>query len=882
MKFIKRLIWFSVFMTILGFGASLVISKYYEGSLKTLAVQQINKQLAAEIGVDDVQLTVFKKFPYTSLEFQNVWAKDALIKVGEQDTFFYFHHAYLQFNLVDILKNRFILREITLEDGFINPRVDKEGYDNYHIFKKTESKTNDFLINLEQVTLNNVEVDYEEAARKDQIQFDAHHAYLKGLFSKDEFELDIYGEFDMRVCELKSTQWVTNRDLNVDFGLYINSSTKHYDIRRGGLEVDNSLDFEIEGTIDNASHTLIDLNVKGKNLDIVRSLALLPKRYSKSLEAYKSEGEITFSSNIIGQVSNNRTPKITADFAIKNGTIVEKTKKIELRNLNLDGLYTGNNNLELTNVSFQFDGGLVQGDYKMKGTKHPLVEVNLVGVFDLEITKNFLGLDTLSVIQGNMKIDANYKGMVDDISNLKLSDLERAKTSGAVNLKNVNFKVKGSDKYYKNINADLALHGNDVLINELSGSVINSDFSLTGIFSNMMAFLLIDGQKLTVEAEFNSSKLDFNELLSSNVDESDTAYSVVLPENINLNLKANVGEVLFRRFSATDISGIMKFSNSKLKISPLQFNSMDGEYQANCIFYPVNGGNYRAVIGANITQIDIKKLFYDFENFGQEELTSKHLKGNANATVNFKTDFTSKLKVNPKKIYTNIDITISDGELIRFKPLYSVSDYIKSNKLLNIFIKSADFKKELEHIKFNTLRNQILIKNEVITIPKMEINSSAMNMVVEGTHTFNNEINYKMNFYLSELLTRNGDRENSQGRTQVYLTMTGTTENPIVEYEKNTISETAKDEVRKEKQAVKQAFKDEFGLFNNDTTLIEAEQSDEKLEFAIEWDEDDSQNKIQKKEGENNKTTKQKFLNILKEEKEKKNTDDFDFDDDDF
>jgi hypothetical protein len=139
-----------------------------------------------------------------------------------------------------------------------------------------------------------------------------------------------------------------------------------------------------------------------------------------------------------------------------------------------------------------------------------------------------------------------------------------------------------------------------------------------------------------------------------------------------------------------------------------------------------------------------------------------------------------------------------------------------------------------------------------------------------------------MNFYLSELLTRNGERENSQGRTQVYLTMTGTTDNPIVEYEKNTISETAKDEVQKEKQAVKQAFKDEFGLFNNDTTLIEAEQSEEKLEFAIEWDEDDSENKIQKKEGENNKTTKQKFLNILKEEKEKKNTDDFDFDDDDF
>ncbi|MBL4625615.1 MAG: hypothetical protein JKY42_10825 [Flavobacteriales bacterium] len=60
MKFIKRLIWFVIFISLLGFAGSLVISKYYEGSLKAFAVQQINKQLAGEIGVDEVRLTVFK------------------------------------------------------------------------------------------------------------------------------------------------------------------------------------------------------------------------------------------------------------------------------------------------------------------------------------------------------------------------------------------------------------------------------------------------------------------------------------------------------------------------------------------------------------------------------------------------------------------------------------------------------------------------------------------------------------------------------------------------------------------------------------------------------------------------------------------------------
>ncbi len=87
MKFIRRLIWFLVFSAIIGFGGSLYLAKNYENSLKVFAVKQINKQLAAEIGVEDVQFTVFKKFPFTSLEFTNVLAKDAMIKVGEQDTF---------------------------------------------------------------------------------------------------------------------------------------------------------------------------------------------------------------------------------------------------------------------------------------------------------------------------------------------------------------------------------------------------------------------------------------------------------------------------------------------------------------------------------------------------------------------------------------------------------------------------------------------------------------------------------------------------------------------------------------------------------------------------------------------------------------------------
>lgn len=880
MKFIKRLIWFLVFVAIIAATGSFVIVFKYEGDIKNFVVVQINKQLATEIDVKEVQLSVFKKFPYTSLEFQNVLAKDALITIGEKDTFFYFQHAYLQFNLIDILKNKYVLREITLEDGFINPRVDKKGYDNYHIFKKTESNTNDFLINLEKVTLNNVEVDYIEEQRKDRVAFDAHHAYLKGAFSKDEFELDVFGEFDLYTCTFTERVYAENRALELDAGLYINSGTKHYEIRRGGIEVDNQQNFSISGIIENAEEVNLDLKIEGKNLNLVKALALLPQNYTSRFSQYKSSGTVTFTSTIKGEVSKNRSPTVFASFSVSNGSITEPSQGIELTSVNLNGKYSSDL-FELTNVSANLEGGSISGNFKLEGTKQPLLTTNVVAELDLEKTKKFLQLDTLKFVKGSFFIDANYKGKIQDISNLRASDMKRAKTEGNVKLKNVSFQVNGSDKVFESVNADLSLHGNDVLIDQLEAKTGSSDFSLSGIFTNMMSFLLVEDQNLTVEAEFISHKLDFNELLTAESSSSDTTYSIKLPQNINLNLKASIGEVEFRRFEASEITGIVIYSSNKLKISPLRFQSMDGSFDGNCLVYP-SGNNYKLITNASIKGVDVNQLFYDFEDFGQSELNSNHLKGKADASVTFRAEMNDQLEFDKKKIYTNVDIKINDGELIGFEPLYAVSDYIKSNKLLNIFIKADAFRKELEHIRFSTLRNQILIKDETIFIPQMEINSSAMNLVAEGTHTFDNHIDYKMNFYLSELLTKGKERQNKDGKTQVYLTMKGTANDPTVEYEKLTSNAKVVEEVKAEKKEVKQALKDEFGLFENDTTLSN-EVKDEKIEFSIEWDETESENTQTNKSKEDNQTTKQKFIEVIRNnEKEKKNTDDFDFDDGDF
>ena len=60
------------------------------------------------------------------------------------------------------------------------------------------------------------------------------------------------------------------------------------------------------------------------------------------------------------------------------------------------------------------------------------------------------------------------------------------------------------------------------------------------------------------------------------------------------------------------------------------------------------------------------------------------------------------------------DMIIKKGELNKFKPLKNLSTYI------NI--------EDLRNVKFSTLENTIQISNKKITIPAMEIKSSALSV----------------------------------------------------------------------------------------------------------------------------------------------------------
>jgi hypothetical protein len=192
-------------------------------------------------------------------------------------------------------------------------------------------------------------------------------------------------------------------------------------------------------------------------------------------------------------------------------------------------------------------------------------------------------------------------------------------------------------------------------------------------------------------------------------------------------------------------------------------------------------------------------------------------------------------------LYVLADLSITKGELIDYKPILAMSKYIEVD--------------ELQHIKFNNLTTQIEIKDQVITIPKTFIRSSALDVDVAGTHSFDNKIDYQFRVLMSDVLWRKAKskkKENSEfgyieddreGKMSLYLRMTGTVDDYKIGYDSKGVKEKWNQNLKEEKKTVKQLLNSEFGWFKKDTTLNEPKDNKPKDSgLQIEWEEDDSDN----------------------------------------
>jgi hypothetical protein len=849
LRFFRRLFVFLLLVILLLTGAGIIIGYCYQDEVKEYVIGELNKQLNTQIIVDgeNIDFTVIKSFPYASVNFRQVKALEA-VKREKKDTLFTAGEISFQFNILDIFKKNYRIRKIGISDADVKVRIDKDGNDNYHFWKESPDTANaSFAFSLEHIDLNNIHLTWKDQKAKQTIDATVKSSRLSGNFSDRNYSLETVSDLYVERIRVDSINYLRKKNIHAELALDVDNTMPSYKISDGSIKIEDLL-FQVFGNVVNTGNDpILNFGVKGKDMNIRSVLSLIPAKYKGSISDYESEGEFYFDATIRGVLSSKEIPQIRADFGTRNAEITQVKDNIRLHKVNLKGhYYNGNRNrdevseLILSPFSATVEQGSLSGELTLKDLSSPAFDGNVKGDLRLEELQRFFHVDTIESVTGGVKLNAAFSG---DYKDINAGHYDKVVTSGKLQLTDANLRLKNYSLGFSGLNGEFKFDNNDLDVGSFSGKAGSSDFLLKGSFRNVIGFIMKEEEDITVEASLNSENIDLNELLSNKQESgggSSSKYKLKFSEHIDVNLNSEIKHLAFRKFEATNIHGIVKLKDKKLIADPVTVSTMSGTITTSGMVDGTDSTRLLVTCFSDVSRINITKMFAEFENFGQSTITDKNLKGVATAKIQFASVLSPELEMDLDKLYAGVDVTIENGEMNNVEVMKSLSRFIEL--------------KDLENIRFSTLKNQIEVKNQVITIPRMEVKSNAINIIASGTHTFNNEINYKVKLSLNELLSKkakNAKKENDEfgevaddglGRTNIFLSMTGTIDNPVIRYDSKSAIQNVKNDLKVEKQTLKTILKDEFGLFKKDSTLgNKAPKEDPK--FIIKWEESD------KKEG---------------------------------
>ncbi len=808
----------------------LLIGGLYEDEVKARLVGAINEQLNAPVTVKEMDLTLIARFPKASMRMSDVLAMEVRSDQLPPDTLLFAKELFLEFSLWDMFAGNYTVEQIHASEVRLYPGLDGNGKENYIIWKSDSTSESSTAIALDKVSFNDLSLRYTDARHA--IVIRSHHEALalNGRFDTDQNKITLKGDAQLIDWMNGETLVIDDRKAHLRLDLLFNNTDRSFHITKGELSTGK---VPIELTLDliyGKKGQELDLRANGLGLPLAEVIGLLPSQLISGLGNYNMQGEVDLALRYSGPI-DGEGPSLSVGAKLSGGKVKEKRS-----NTTFNGI-SGELALELTpkgvpkkllvqNFRAASGSGTISGNWNSNGLRNATLKADLKGDIALADLFRFAQVDTLENVTGRLRADADIEGKLRDVGDMRVQDLKALKITGTAALRDASLKLKGARHRVTHMDVDLALLGNDAAIHGLKAEFQGNPIALNGRLNNLIPFLIFDDQKLSIVARGSSPRIDLAGLLrSEGSSNSSEDYVLSLPGTIDLDLTAQVQELVFEEFTATAINGRIMIKDRVLRASPMSFNTasgavlgdlqLDTRAKGNGAVYPLN-------INATIKDIDMTELFREFGDFGQDFIGHRHLSGTTSAQVSFLAPLSPSLEFDMDRLACVVDVSIENGSIKGHKPLMEVADYLQSNKLIAPFVKVNEVRNRLADVRFSRLENQIQIRDGAVHIPSMEVKSTAMDLEVSGTHWFDDRIDHHVNFRLGDLFRIGKPVDDEFGPIvddgtgmRIFLHMYGNAYDPQFGTDGAMAAARRQQQFKQEKEELRSILREELGLFRN-------------------------------------------------------------------
>lgn len=822
MKLLKSIFWFLFVSIGLGVSILLMLAYYFEDNINQLLAKELNDRLQVPVKVKNTELSLLHHFPKASIRFEEVISMDSHGK----DTLFAVEDLHISFNLLDLFGSQIDISSIYLYRGKLNLSFDRNGLGNYFIWKPSETQAQTALnLNLERIELDQIDFNLKDLKNKVSMTANIDEWVVQGKLNAGGQSFSNTGT--ALIQSLKSSAYTLPlpTDLNIQTAIHLNQG--EWTIDPSQCKINNQ---QIITSLSMTEEEGFIVEFSGKNWLITEALKLVPKeQLSLSLGA-SLEGRLNFQGKYASQ-----NQSFASDFDLSEG-LFKSPNKPNLSKITGSGSYRSKKGwdvLSLENCSALIGQSQVKGGMKLTNSKHPVLEFQLQSQGNVKDFMPFLAFPTVQKAEAEILLDVNFKGRFKSLKKPTKTELRNATLSGSLGVKNGSMVVENQAQVFENINGKIDLHSQLTKIHFLKGQAGQSDFHLEGAVANVIPYTLIETEPIAGSLSLKSYQLNLDELLQSQAANKHSNYHLSLSPRIKLDMQLEIDQFKFRDFQAQALKGKVRMNNRFFQVESIAFKGMKGDFNGQ---FSINNqsSNTLSLAGyLNLNKVDIHQLFKACENFNQSVIGHQNLHGRVTGKIQLSGDWSESLEPRLSSIKSNASISITSGELINYEPLLALSEYISEDAL--------------KHIRFENLSNEIVIENQKIIVPQMDIRSSAIDLSGSGTHGFDNSLDYRLQIVLADLLFKKKSREevspdivvlpDGTEKRKLHMYVKGTVDDPIVGIDNKAAAKKLVDDIKKEGQTLKEILKKEFEG-KNPTPKDSSKHKPKNSGIVIEWDDD--------------------------------------------
>ncbi len=398
-----------------------------------------------------------------------------------------------------------------------------------------------------------------------------------------------------------------------------------------------------------------------------------------------------------------------------------------------------------------FTGYIDDSDFHFDGLIHDYAfwmkpELNGDVDLDINLTSNKLRLEDVFSYKGENYVPKEYRHEAFDDLALHFASSIHYKDSALhsidLALDKLDTKMKLHPLRFHDFRGNIHYEDQHIVIKDFHGEIGTTNFNF-----DLNYYLGEDPQikKRDNYLELKANYINFDALFNfdlsppkptaivtsktADVKEHADAFNLYELPFTDMQFKADVAHFIYHRIDLQNIKADLRTTpNHYIYIDTLHMDAAGGNIQLSGYF---NGSDPKHIYmqpDLVMNNVDLDKLLFKFENFGQDHLVSENLQGKLTSRIK------GKIRVYPDMVpdldqsTLEMDVKVLNGRLKNYDPMLALSDYMGA--------------KNLQNIKFDTLRNSLDIKKGKITIPSMTIKSTLGHIELSGTHDNNQNIDY--------------------------------------------------------------------------------------------------------------------------------------------